>query len=137
MDRKSPAIPEIQRLIHLGAAARSCLMGEVGALRQRLDVPARIRGSVHDHPATWMFGSLAAGLAASCLFRRKNPSPNSPTPQKSRGIPVKLLAMAWTASRPLVKLWLAEQAKNWLAGQPLPSPASRLLARLSPTSKSL
>lgn len=132
MDRKSPAHAEVQRLIELSAAARSCLHGEVRALRRRLDVPARLRGSLQHHPATWMFGSLASGLAASLVFRRK-----PPTAKPSRGIPAKMLGVVWTASRPLVKIWLADQVKNWLAGQALPAPASRLLARLSPTSKSL
>lgn len=132
MDRKSPDSSDIQRLIALSAAARSCLHGEVSALRRRLDVPARLRGSLQHHPATWMLGSLVSGLAASFVFRRK---PSSVKP--SRGIPAKMLGVAWTASRPLMKIWLADQVKNWLAGQPLPAPASRLLARLAPTSKSL
>ena len=131
MDRKSSNHPEIQRLTELSAAARSCLQGEVCALRRRLDVPARLRGSLQTHPATWMFGSLASGLVASFALRRK---PSSPKP--ARGIPAKLLGVAWTASRPLMKIWLADQVKNWLAGQPLPESASRLLSRLSPTTKS-
>ncbi|MEI8038106.1 MAG: hypothetical protein WCJ14_06920 [Verrucomicrobiota bacterium] len=133
MDRNPPANSETQGLIDRSAAARSCLTGEVRALRQRLDVPARIRGSLQHHPATWMISSLATGLAASLVWHR-NPRPAA---KPGRGIPAKLLGLAWTATRPLVKIWLGDQVKNWLAGQGLPSPANRLLARLSKTPKSL
>jgi len=103
----------------------------VCALRRRLDVPARLRDSLQHHPASWLFGSLASGLAASWVFPRK-----PPTPKPARAIPAKMLGVAWRASQPLVKIWLGNQVKNWLAGQPLPEPASRWLSRLSPTFKS-
>ena len=133
MDRNPPANSEIQRLIDLSAAARSCLTSEVRTLRQRLDVPARLRGSLFKHPASWMCGSLTTGLAASMLWRRKPAT----TAKPARGLPAKMFALAWTATRPLVKIWLGDQVKSWLAGQAFPAPASRLLTRLSATSKSL
>ena len=139
MDRNPPENAEIQRLIDLSAAARSCLTGEVRALQHRLDVPARLRGSLTSHPATWMFGSLATGLATSLLWQRNPRAGNSPptTAKPSRGIPSKLLGLAWVATRPMMKIWLGDQLKNWLAGQAFRSPAGRLLARLSTTPKSL
>ena len=113
MDRKLPKNQEIQRLIRLGAAARSCLGDEVVLLKQRLDVPARIRGSLKDHPAGWVLGSLASGLAASLLFRLK---PRA-VEKKHRGLALTLLGLALTAIRPMAKVWLTDQVKNYLAGQ--------------------
>lgn len=113
MDRKLPKNQEIQRLIRLGAAARSCLGDEVVLLKQRLDVPARIRGSLKDHPAGWVLGSLASGLAASLLFRLK---PRA-VEKKHRGLALTLLGLTLTAIRPMAKVWLTDQVKNYLAGQ--------------------
>lgn len=131
MDRKSAQIPEIRRLIDISAAARNCLSDEIGALRQRLDVPARIRGSLKEHPAAWLFGSIGSGLAASFAFRR-HPA-QAPKPRGGRS---KLLGFAWNAARPLVKIWLADQVKSWIAGHAAGSPASQFLTRFTPTSKS-
>ncbi len=133
MDRIPPANPEIQRLIDLSAAARSQLTLEVRSLKQRFDVPARLRGSLQQHPTGWLLGSLASGLAASLMFRR-NPPPSSRP--KTRRLPARLVGMAWTAARPLAKIWLGDQVKNWLMGQALQSPSNHLLTRFVPTSKS-
>jgi hypothetical protein len=113
MDRKLPKDQEIQRLIRLGEAARSCLEQEAVLLKQRLDVPSRIRGSLKQHPAGWLFGSLASGLAASLLLRLK------PRPQekKRRGLPLTLLGLTLTAVRPIAKVLLTDQLKNYLTGQ--------------------
>jgi hypothetical protein len=132
MDRKLPENPEIQRLIHLSAAARSCLKCETIALRHRLDIPSRVRSSLKNHPTGWILASLASGLAASFVLRRKPPTTN-----QRRAIPGILLGLTLTAARPLVKIWLGDQLKHWLAGPAFPAPASRLPAHSSATSNSL
>ena len=132
MDRKSPEISQIQCLIEHSAAARSCLGREVSVLRQRLDLPARLCASLKDHPSAWLLGSLASGFAARFLWRRK-PAP----PQKIRTLPATLLGLTWTAARPWIQSWLADQLKLWLAGPAAHSLAGRFLTRPSPTSKSL
>jgi hypothetical protein len=111
MDRNAQENPEIQRLIRLSQASRSCLGSEVAALRHRLDFPSRVRTSLKEHPSAWMFGSLASGLAASLIFRRRPPAP-----KKRRGISGSLLGLTLTAARPLAKIWLAGQLKHWAAG---------------------
>lgn len=125
MDRKLPEHPEIERLIRQSEISRAYLGSEIVALRQRLDVPARIRGSLKEHPTGWLFGSVASGLAASLFFRRK-PAPA----KKPRGIPGVLLGLTLTAVRPLVKVWLGDQLKLWLSGKTpsigaLPAPSSK------------
>ncbi|MEO7100763.1 MAG: hypothetical protein ABI162_15480 [Luteolibacter sp.] len=104
-------------MIRISDAARSCLSEEAHALKERLDVPARLRGSLKSHPTGWLFGSLASGLAASMLFRRKSSSP----PKKARGLPSVLLGLTLTAVRPLAKVWLTDQIKNYVAGHSHPT----------------
>jgi len=130
MDRNSPTHEERQRLIRLAAAARCRLTGEVAALRHRLDIPSRIRSSLKGHPVTWLAGSLASGIAASFLFRRKPQST-----KKRRSLSAILLDLTLTAARPMVKLWLGDQFKLWLARLASQAAENRLLSRTSPTSK--
>jgi hypothetical protein len=114
MDRKFQQQQEIQRLILLGATARSCLQGEAVALRERLDVPARVRSSLKHHPTGWLLGSLGAGLAASLLLTRRRSAPAAE--KKRRGLPAVLLGLSLTALRPFAKVWLTDQVKHYLAG---------------------
>ncbi len=119
MDRKLPTNQEIQRLILISAAARSCLETEAHALKQRLDVPARIRGSLKEHPTGWLFGSLVSGMAASLLFKGKSNRPvagQSGSLSPRRPLPVALMGLALTAVRPLAKVWFTHQVKQRLAG---------------------
>ncbi len=118
MDRKLPKNQEIARLIRLGEAARSCLEHDVVLLKERFDVPSRIRGSLKEHPTGWLFGSLLSGLAASLLLRPKQrPAEQHPAEKKHRGLPLSLLALTLTAVRPMAKVWLTDQVKNYLIGQ--------------------
>lgn len=132
MDRESSEQQEIQRLIRLSEAARSRLGSEVAILRHRLDVPSRLKDSLRQHPAGWLLGSLASGLAASLVFRRK-PS----APKKRRGIPATLFGLTLTAVRPMAKIWLANQLKSWISAQSAIQPDKRLQSRSSATTKSL
>ena len=113
MDRKLPENREIERLIRLSETSRSCLENEAIALKQRLDVPTRMRESLKSHPAGWVVGSLASGLAASLIFRRKAAA----TEKKHRSLPLTLLGLTLTAVRPLAKVWLTGQVKNYLTRQ--------------------
>ncbi len=123
MDRKLPPNQEIERLIRLSAASRACLTQEGVALKQRLDFPARIRGSLKGHPSAWLFGSLASGFVGSLMFRRKAPASGT----KRRGLMMTLLGLALTAVRPFAKVWLADQVKFYLITRPgaLPNSTSR------------
>lgn len=113
MDRKLQDQQELERLIRLSENARSCLGAEVISLKHRLDVPSRLRSSLKSHPTGWLFGSVASGLAASLLFRRKPARPE----KKPRGLPVTLLGLALTVLRPMAKVWLTGQVKSYLTGK--------------------
>jgi len=121
MDRKPQQNQEVERLVRLGAAARSCLAGEVIALQQRLDFPSRIRGSLKSHPTAWLSGSLASGFVGSLLFKRKPAAAET----KHRGLLLTLLGLGVTAVRPFAKVWLADQVKSYLIGRPGSSPVNR------------
>lgn len=112
MDRKLQQKQEIERLILLSDSARSILEEEVISLKQKLDVPARLRSSLKTHPTGWLMGSLASGLAASMIFGRKQ----IVAEKKRRSLPLALLGLSLTAVRPLAKVWLTNQVKNYLIG---------------------
>ncbi len=111
MDRKSAEKSEVESLIRLSAAARSRLTHDAISLREMLDVPARIRHSLHNKPGIWLTGSIVSGLAASMLFRRKK----SARAEKSRGIVGTLLSLTLTTARPLLKIWLGDALRKWLS----------------------
>lgn len=118
MDRKLSKDEELQRLTRIAAAARSHLSGEAIALKARLDVPARIRGSLKSHPTGWLVGSLVSGLAASLLFRRGSPR----EPKKHRSFPIAILGLILTMVRPFAKVWATDLLKGYLLGEPFKKP---------------
>ena len=111
MDRKLQQRQEIERLMRVSESARSTLDDAALMLRQKLDFPTRIRGSLKSHPAGWLVGSLASGLAASWIFSRKP----SPTEKKHRSLPMKLLGLSLTAVQPMARVWLSNQVKNYFS----------------------
>lgn len=119
MDPKLPYHQEIERLTRVSAMSRSCLQNELSGLKQRLDFPSRLHGSLKSHPTTWLVGSLASGFAASLLFRRRS----VPTGTKPRGLALTLLGLALTAVRPFAKVWLADQVKHHLIRRPGTNPS--------------
>ena len=68
MDQKHTENREIQRLIELGEASRSCLGSGIVRIKDRLDMPARLRGSLQHHPSAWLVGSLASGIPRQPAF---------------------------------------------------------------------
>jgi len=130
MDPKHSEKVEVERLIRLSANARARLGNEAAALRRRLDFPARVRSSLAAHPTSWLFGSLASGLAASLFFRRR---PAAKAKHKGRGIFGVLLGLTLTAAKPLAKVWLTQQLARWATqyvespppGRPVPRPLPR------------
>jgi hypothetical protein len=131
MDRKFSEKTEIEELIRLSAAARSCLDHEAAVLRKRLDFPMRMRDSLASHPGGWMLGSLASGLLASVLFRRRSRA----AAPRSKGVLSGLLGLTLTAAKPLAKVWLANQVKDWMT-RPQPSSHTSPTPRPLPGSQS-
>ena len=132
MDRKLSKTEQIERLIRLSDSSRSRLREEAVSLKQRFDLPARIRSSLKGHPTGWMLGSLAAGLTASWMLRRPAPV----TGKKHRGLLLSLLGLTLTAIRPFAKIWLTDQVKNYLTGRAAFPPGASVSTGSAPSKKS-
>jgi hypothetical protein len=122
MDRKFQH-QEIQRLIRLGETARASLQSETAELRQRLDIPSRIRTGIKTHPTGWILGALGTGLTLSRLLFRRRQAPKSKAGQKRKSFPMLLLGLTLTAIRPFAKVWLTDQVRRYLTAQAGVSPA--------------
>jgi hypothetical protein len=120
MDRKTHQ-KEIEHLVRLSDTARVSLTLGVESMKRELDVPTRVCSSLKAHPARWMLGAMAAGLTASRVFRSKS----APEVKKKRGLPLTLLGLTLTAVRPFAKVWLADQVRNYLSAQLVPSVSKR------------
>jgi hypothetical protein len=112
MDRKLSSAEELERWVRLASASRSQLSHEIVTLKRRLDVPTRLKSSLKAHPSRWITGSVLSGLGASLLFRRKS----NTAPLKQRSFPLAAAGLILTAVRPLLKVWLADQVKNYVSG---------------------
>jgi len=104
-------------LIHLSALSRRVLSAETHALRQKLDVPRRVRDSLRESPLKWLVGSMASGLVTSSLFRRKKKKEE--IPHKRRGLTLTLLGLGFSALQPIARIWLTNQLKDYLSKQQL------------------
>lgn len=104
----------IESLIRRSESARAELTGHIQTLKDRMNIPARLKASVSSRPVAWFGGSLAVGLLATKLFRRKS----VPIPEKAKSRKG-LLGFACTAAialaKPAIKtLLLAELRKRFL-----------------------
>ena len=103
---------EIEALSLRLDAARNDLGLAAITLRQRLDIPKRISGSVRQHPTRWFGASLAAGLLASLGLRRRRKRPRRVAATRNRQNSRRLLAGAasvlFTILRPMIQKWLLQ-----------------------------
>lgn len=95
----------------MGGSARGLLGAEAARVKRSLDVPARVKSSLKQNPTGWLVAALGAGLLVSSLLRRRS---SSPVRKKHRSLPVVVLGLALTAFKPFLKMWLTDQAKNYL-----------------------
>lgn len=116
MDSEISRQQQIEKLIRTSELSRGFLTTEVQSLRAKLDVPARVRDSLKSSPGGWMLGSAASGLFASLLFRRKPAKASRLADARKPSHPIRLFALLLTVIRPLAKVWLTGQVKNYLAG---------------------
>jgi hypothetical protein len=117
--------PTIEALIQRSELSREELTGHIQILKHRINLPARLKESVRSRPGVWFGSSVAIGLLATMIFRRK--SVPLPVKTKSRK---GLLGIAFTAAitlaKPAIKtLLLAEIRKRFLP----PAPATERNAR--------
>ena len=82
-----------------------------------VDLPARIKASMSGSPAKWLGGSLAAGLAASLLFRpaKRKVTFRPAALKKERGFLPGLLALGYSLFKPAVKIYATKLLKDYLS----------------------
>jgi hypothetical protein len=102
--------PEVEALIRRIEASRAGLGGQIVGVRQKLDVPARIKGAVQGKPWMWFGGSLGLGFVASQILRR-------PRKTKKKG---KWLAFAMTTGFALLKPMIRQVITNELQRRLMP-----------------
>lgn len=106
---------EIEALIRRGRAARQELKTAYVAFRHKIDVPARVKGSLRTHPFSWFGGSLATGLLASFFVPKghhKHPEVSEEAKKKRLGLGGFALTAATSLAKPLVKAWLTKKLRG-------------------------
>ncbi len=95
-------------------------MGRVAIdVRNRYDLPARLRGSMRRHPLGWFFGSMGAGLVGALSFGRRRKRGRDYGGE--HGPPARRGAMLVGAAGFLVSV-LKPVARRWLTRQFLGRP---------------
>jgi len=110
---------EIEALIRRGRAARRELKTAYVAFRHKIDVPARVKGSLRAHPLGWFGGSLATGLLASFFVPKghhKHPDTPAESKKKRAGFTGLALTAATSMAKPLVKAWLTKKLRRSSGG---------------------
>jgi hypothetical protein len=110
---------ELAELIRCSDVARFQISQAHLQLKQKLDIPLRIRNSLKASPLKWLGGSVAAGFVGSLLFRskRKQPKLESGSEKKSRGWFFALLMMLFTLVKPTLKIFASKILKDYLQNQ--------------------
>lgn len=118
MARNSPNQDRLKTLSLQLDAARNDLGSSAVTIRRRLDVPARIRGSLRSHPAAWFGTSIAAGLLASIGLRQLRRRPRhieaSPAARPGHGLLHAGGVAIFAILRPVLQKWLVHQLRRHL-----------------------
>lgn len=101
----------IRELIDQASQARAQLARESQRLRRKLDIPARIRESLKEHPVRWLCGSLSSGIAASFLMRRRTRTIHKAPHNKL------WVGLIIAAAKPLLINWLNHKLGDLLKRQ--------------------
>jgi hypothetical protein len=117
MAKPTQKSPELEALIKRSEAARFQIGQEYLQLKQKLDVPLRIRDSLKSNPLKWLGGSMGAGFLGSFLFRSKRGKATDKVEKKHRGWFVKLLLMLFPLVKPTIKIYATKLLKDYVQGQ--------------------
>ncbi len=108
---------ELAELIRCGDAARFQIGQAHAQLRQKLDVPLRIRDSLRTSPLKWLGGSLGVGFVGSWLFKSRGRESKDVPIKKHRGWFVGLLLMLVSLAKPALKVYATKLLKDYLQNQ--------------------
>lgn len=79
--------------------SRRHLGSELGSLREKLDVPRRVRTHIAKNPLLWFGGSAGAGLVASRLLR----FPRRKKDAKKKSLIAMLVPLVFSLSKPWIR----------------------------------
>jgi len=109
---------ELEKLIRRSEAARVQIGQAQQQLRQKLDIPLRIKDSLMGSPMKWLGGSMVAGFVGSFLLRpRKSTFMGSVIGGRRRGWFLGLLMMLFSLAKPTLKIYAAKLLKDYLKNQ--------------------
>lgn len=103
---------ELERLIRRIGQSRSAVDHHARTLRDKLDVPTRIKSSLNSNPLAWFGGSVGVGLLTSWILRRPKKT------QKRRGWSGLLLGTLFTLAKPTVQSVITSELQRRFIGHP-------------------
>ena len=105
---------EIAELIRRSETARLQLSDAHAALKDKLNVPARLKESLKAEPKKWMGGSLVAGLLFSRMFRSRKPQQEKVQQvRKQRNILLGALALLVSLAKPAAKIYATNLLREY------------------------
>jgi hypothetical protein len=81
-------------------------------VRNRWDLPARVRGSMRHHPREWFFGSMGAGLMAALSFKRRRKhrrEHGGQSPTRRGAVLAGTIGFLASVAKPMVRQWLTRR----------------------------
>lgn len=123
MARPHPEPAEIAALTARIAASRVHLENHLGALREKLDLPKRLKEKVQStffaNPLAWFGGSLGAGFFASRLLRRPKKA------AKKTGWFAVVASTVFALLKPTIQSLVVKELQRRFVTPPVGSPPAR------------
>ena len=109
---------ELAELILRSDVARFQIGQAHHKLKQKLDIPLRIRDSLKSSPLKWLGGSLGVGFMGSFLFRSKRrQQPQYSIEKKHGGWFTLLLLISFSLAKPALEIYATKFLKDYLQNQ--------------------
>ena len=108
---------ELAELIQRSEVARIQIGQAHHKLKQKLDIPLRIRDSLKSSPLKWLGGSLGIGFVVSFLFRSKRRQPKYAVEKKHGGWFSRLLLISFSLAKPALEIYATKFLKDYLQNQ--------------------
>ena len=108
---------ELAELILRSDVARFQIGQAHHKLKQKLDIPLRIRDSLKSSPLKWLGGSLGVGFMGSFLFKSKRRQPKYSIEKKHGGWFTRLLLISFSLAKPALEIYATKFLKDYLQNQ--------------------
>lgn len=108
---------ELEELVRRSEASRLRLADAHSALKDKLNVPARLVSSMRAEPAKWLGGSAVAGFVTSRLFRSKKSPKKVREIKKQRNFLLGTLTLAAAVAKPAARIYATKLIKDYFNRQ--------------------